>query len=328
MIAALSLAPGLVSGCGTTAPDRTSVLTPITGHGLPAARAAMERGDIAGAIAEAQRHTKAQPKDPIGHYTLGTLLSKTGDWPAAKTAFEECLALNARHGPAHNNLGLVKLRLRLFAEAAGSFRQAARVMTTDPGPLVNLAAALSARGDYQTAVETYEEAVMRAPQSPELRLGLATAMARAHQRAEAMEEYRRLLEDKAAGERFGAEIALGMSTVLRQLAKYDEAIKHADRAVALAPKNPHTLLAAALVRDYKGDHSGAEAHYKRALSAAENNLDVMYNFAVFLEERGRKADAMQMFERYVGLCKEQSARCGHVRGRLKRLAAPPKQTAP
>jgi len=291
----------------------------------------MESGDIAGAIAAAERHTQTHPQDPRGFYTLGTLLSRTGDWEGAQTALVECVSMSAGHGAAHNNLGLVRMQLREYQKASASFSRAAKLLKRDPGPLVNLAAALAFRGAHGAAVDAYDEAIMRAPNNPELRVAAATAMARANQTAEALATFKSLAADKAATEKYALQIEVGLATVLRQLGRFDIALKHADKAVTLGPKNAQALLAAGLVRDYKGDHKGAEAHYKRALAASANNLDVMYNYAVFLEEQGRTDDAKDMLGKYVELCTEESARCGHARGRLKRLGkpkSPPLQTAP
>lgn len=318
----------MFAGCATSSTASVKKEEPaavLSGDGLPGAKALLDEGNIAAAIALAEQHTQDQPEDDAGFYTLGTLLSATGDWESAMSALEGCIALNPRHGAAHNNLGLIRLARRDLEPALVALDRATQLLPDDSAPWVNLAAVHTARGAYGRAAEALEEAVGRAPDESQIRLELAGALARAGQRGQALATYRSL--DGLLTATQTVERALGEATVLRQMGRHEEARARADEAMKAAPTDELVLIAAALARDVTGDDAGAEKLYKRALEADPAALDALYNYGSFLEERGRKGEAKALFERYLKLNTQPSARRGHVLGRLKRLTPVPGGTA-
>ena len=315
---------GLALGCVTTGSNSGPVDAPKrSGMGLPEARALFEKGDVTGAITSAEMHIEQKPKDWRGHYTLGTLLLITGDHAGALDAMEEAILQAPDEGVVHNNLGLVCMRLGKLDRAVVALRHASHLMPRDADPLVNLGAAYTRKGAFHYGIQAYEDALALAPEHVLGRLGYANALAKAGSRAQALAEYRDL-EKSASMKTHTLEIHVGMSTVLRQMGRFTDSLGHADKAVELGPKNALALLAAAMVRDYKGDHDGASGFYDRARLAAPDHLDVLYNYGVFLAERKRKTDAEEMFERYLELNPGNPFQRNDVKQRLEQLRSPKK----
>ena len=265
------------------------------GQGLPEAQAKLNAGDVAGALAIAVAHTRRHPKDARGLYTLGTLLSMTGDWKGAQSALKRCVAVDPRHGPAYNNLGLAAVELGRLDEAKHAFRRAAALLPSRAEPWVNLGAVLLRDGAGMAASEAYEQAMIRAPGDLRARLGLANALSQAGKRDRAVAEYQEVL--RTAPRELEAHI--GLSITLRHLERYREAIQAADAAVRIAPTNPLALLAAALGRELADDNAGADQFYRRALTAGPKHVPTLYNYSVFLERQKRYREAILVCERYL-----------------------------
>ena len=115
----------------------------------------------------------------------------------AETLLREALTADLYHGPAHNNLGVLYLKMsppRLY-EAASEFEWARKLMPGHPDPRVNLAMTLEKAGRTDDALETYETAMEVYP-------GYLPAM-----QAIASLQLRRGTPDERTG-RFLSEIAL------------------------------------------------------------------------------------------------------------------------
>ena len=289
-----------------------------TGGGLPAAAKLFKDGDLPAALESAESHVTANPSDPAGYYTLGTLQLISGELDAARTALLKCLELDAGHGAALNNLGLVELKAHSYADAADAFRRAGKLRRNDPEPMINLGAALVMKGSIQGAVVAYEEALIRSPRNQAARLGLANALSHTGRPQDAVHEYKEILKK----EKDLLDAHIGLSTVLRHMNRLRQARQHADRALQLAPKNPVALLAAARIREEQKDFKNAEGFYKKALESAPTHLDILYNYGTFLEARGRKADAKATFEAYLKTARPGTARTRHVKAGLERLSKP------
>lgn len=306
----------LAAACGTTGRD---VKEGPSGFGLPEARVRLEDGDLAGAMTLTAKYTSEHPDDARGFYTLGTLLSMTGEWADARIAFERCVSLDGYNGAAWNNLGLVDMALHETERSLERFRRAADAMPADALPLRNFATAATRLGHFQDAVEALEDAAARAPGDRKVQLELAYAYARASKRDEAGAAFSELLRTNESD----AAAHAGLANVLRQKGDLEGALPHADRAVGLAPGDPVVLLVGALVHDFKDDAAGAEALYKRAVEAGPTNLDVLYNYGMFLEQKQRPTEAVAQYRRYAELAGPDEAALQDVKKRIERLAAAP-----
>jgi tetratricopeptide (TPR) repeat protein len=79
----------------------------------------------------------------------------------AEKLLRAALTADLYHGPAHNNLGVLYLKMdppKLY-EAASEFEWARKLMPGHPDPRVNLALALETAGRTDDAMSTYETAM-------------------------------------------------------------------------------------------------------------------------------------------------------------------------
>ena len=88
-----------------------------------------------------------------------------------------------------------------------------------------------------------------------------------------------------------------LGVTLQLEAKYDEALRAFDQAVALDPKNPeyHANRGALLLA--KGDARGAQESLREALKIQPNHTLALYNLGVALALEGKPAEALPFLER-------------------------------
>lgn len=99
----------------------------------------------------------------------------------AESLLREALTADLYHGPAHNNLGVLYLKMdppRLY-EAASEFEWARKLMPGHPDPRVNLALALETAGRFGDALTTYETAMEVYPNYLPAMQGIASLQLRA-----------------------------------------------------------------------------------------------------------------------------------------------------
>lgn len=87
------------------------------------------RGDLAGAIAEAERALRERPSDFVLHDLLGVLLARSGDERKAAAAFDRALELAPDNADILERLGAVRHRLGDRMAARAAFE---RVLVLDP----------------------------------------------------------------------------------------------------------------------------------------------------------------------------------------------------
>jgi len=73
----------------------------------------------------------------------------------AEKLLREALTADLYHGPAHNNLGVLYLKVGKLYEAAGEFEWAGKLMPGHPDPRMNLALTLESAGRIDDAMDMY-----------------------------------------------------------------------------------------------------------------------------------------------------------------------------
>lgn len=77
----------------------------------------------------------------------------------AEALLREALTADLYHGPAHNNLGVIRLAQGDLYGAASEFEWARRLMPGHPDPRLNLGLALERAGKIDDAIEAYSVAL-------------------------------------------------------------------------------------------------------------------------------------------------------------------------
>ena len=139
----------------------TAVVVPVTaggiggGGGCAASDASRGAGPYQSQSEGGRDNARAQR---LTHEAAALLDTKP---QRAEALLREALTADLYHGPAHNNLGVLYLKMsppKLY-EAAGEFEWARKLMPGHPDPRVNLAMTLERAGRTDDALETYETAM-------------------------------------------------------------------------------------------------------------------------------------------------------------------------
>ena len=159
--------------------------------------AALER-QHAGDVEAAERVYRGLVDDGLAgaevHNNLGLLSLVADRLEAAAGAFEQAIAIDARHSKARNNLGVVRMRQGRAVEAAALFRAAVGSDASNVDAWVNLALALDAVGDAAEARRTLLAALEIDGRYAPAHYNLGRLFELAGDRQRAVAHYRRFLE--------------------------------------------------------------------------------------------------------------------------------------
>lgn len=108
---------------------------------------------------------KIAPQDPTVHYYLGIAYHRKGMKDNAITEFKKALSLRSDYAEAHNNLGTVYMEMGLWDNAIESFKNALSNMLyeTPDKALFNMGMAYYGKGDYEKAINSYQDAKRTKP---------------------------------------------------------------------------------------------------------------------------------------------------------------------
>jgi type IV pilus assembly protein PilF len=97
-----------------------------------------------------------------------------------------------------------------------------------------------------------------------------------------------------------ARIRLDLATAYYSDNRFDDALAEVRLALDAAPDNPQALNLRALIASALGDDVQAIDNFKRALSLAPNDTDVLHNYGWYLCQRGNYVEADAQFQRVLG----------------------------
>jgi putative PEP-CTERM system TPR-repeat lipoprotein len=177
--------------------------TPDTLLRLMSAMGNLEGGKAA--IQLAEQWMKTHPNDARTQRALAEGYARTGNFAAAKKAYEGLLKITPDDGPALNNLANVLLRLKDPAAVAVA-EQAVAKFPGNANVIDTLGWALFQAGQTDRALQLLRDARLRDPAHPEIRFHLATVLAQTGRKTEAREELEAALKGGQSFES-GAEAA-------------------------------------------------------------------------------------------------------------------------
>ena len=158
----------------------------------------------------------------------------------------------------------------------------------DPRPYL-WRAEIDFRSDHPNVnmINDFREALKRDSKLARARFGLAEALRKEHQNAEADVEYKTYLAlrpDDPAG-------YLGAGRNALEIGDTDAALRFLERAVALDPKNAETYKVKADLALRQGDDKSALAQLDQAIRLDPSELDVHYSRGMVLKRLGRLDEA-------------------------------------
>jgi serine/threonine-protein kinase len=137
------------------------------------------------------------------------------------------------------------------------------------------------------------------PTSPEAHIALGTVSAAMERGWSAAERhFQRALEHAPGNVTAHSWYAY---TVLLPLGRFDEADEHMERALALDPLDPVTVLSVANLLFWAGDYDTSFARYRDALELDPNFAQTRWNLAYTEEFAGRAGEALADYRRAVAL---------------------------
>jgi len=95
-------------------------------------------------------------------------LIEAGNLNEAEKVLKKALEADLFHGPAHNNLGVVYQRQKMYYKAAWEFQYATKLMPFSPEPRNNLGLVYERVGRLKEAESWYDQAISLQPDNPEM----------------------------------------------------------------------------------------------------------------------------------------------------------------
>lgn len=157
-------------------------------------RAMSTQDDQSPALRVAEQWIKKYPGDVSVHKVLADGYARTGNFQAARAAYETALKLFPTDAESLNNLANVQTRLKDPA----AVKTAETALKHAPGNAVvidTLGWALFQNGQSERALQVLRDARLRQPGNQEIRFHLASVLAQSGRQAEAKEELRAALAD-------------------------------------------------------------------------------------------------------------------------------------
>lgn len=150
---------------------------------------------------------KSHPQDVQVQGALANAYARSGNFSAARSAYELLLKMNPKDGAAMNNLANVLMALN----DPGAVPMAERAVAQSPtsaSAIDTLAWALHNKGQTDRALQLLRDARLRASDNPEIRYHLAVVLAKTGRKGEAREELNAALKHGPVFESFSNASAL------------------------------------------------------------------------------------------------------------------------
>ena len=289
------------------------------------AQVQLKAGNKKDALVTLRKLVEVEPQSPEAHYLLGAVQVNQKETEAARSNLQQALELQADYPAAQLLLGRLSIAdpddaaalgiatdlLKAHPDAAYGDEltgdvSAARKAYQQAADAYALAyskasSALLAQKLYQTRVQLGEtEAAHEAlrqwlaehPEDVPPRSLLAQALLNTNQQAEAIEEYRKLLEydpDNVS--------ALNNLAWLYQEENNPEGIKYAERAYELVPNRPEVIDTLGWLLVQNGETNRGLVLLQEAATKAPHIPDIRYHMAAALEKAGRRDDARKELDR-------------------------------
>jgi tetratricopeptide (TPR) repeat protein len=284
------------------------------------ARVALARDRQAEALDSlATARSRGYPEPEIARL-MAILLARTGQVDSAEPLLRRILRGSSRPEPeVARELARIDLEAFRLDSAAVVLERWKRDAPRDATPYLWQIEIDRRKGtEPHVTVARYREALKRAPDRDDVRLGLAEALRAAHRPAEAAREYSAFL----ARHPVAAAAYLGLGRTEADQGKDDAAIRALDRALALAPDDPQALGERAALALRCGDLDGALARLDRAIARAPRDAELRYRRTLVLARLGLP-DQARRDQAEVDRLRRDQAEVNALHDRLIRAPANP-----
>ena len=116
----------------------------------------LKQGDLSAALADLNHAIKLDPESPIAYRSRGKLRSQMGDYTGARLDFDRALAFDPQDLFSYVARGNVRVSLNNYSEAIADFSQAISIDPREPAAYIHRAQIYIKLEEFQRASEDYQ----------------------------------------------------------------------------------------------------------------------------------------------------------------------------
>lgn len=256
--------------------------------------AAIKAGDWNAARASFESAIKKNPKQADAHYYLGLVMDKTGDRPSAEKHYRDALNLQPDLQEAAENLTAIYVETQKYDDAIAVAKGVLSRNAKNADMQLNLASALSGKGDVDGASKAFDEALKLSPNDARFYLAYAHHLSAAKKNDEAIAKLKQA--QRVAGDDAAMLGTIGFE--LRTARAVPECIAAFDRAIAIKD-NADFRTNRALCKYAAKDKAGAMTDLQTATQKEPTFAPAHYWLGSWLHEDGKFAEASAEYDAYL-----------------------------
>ena len=267
---------------------------PSTSDDVTKGTAAIKSGDWNGARAAFEAALKKNPKQADAHYYLGLVMDKTGDRVAAEKSYKTAIELQPDLQEAAENLTAIYVETQKFDEAIAIAKKALARNSKNAEMQLNLAVALSGKGDVDAATKAFDDAVKLAPNDARFFLAYAQHLTSAKKNDDAVAKLKQA--QRVAGDDPALLGSIGFE--LRTARAVPECIAAFDKAISLKD-NADFRTNRAMCKLAAKDKPGAVADFTAATQKDPGFAPAHYWLGSMHHDDGKFPEAIAEYEAYL-----------------------------
>ena len=286
--------------------------------------ASVKAGDWSAARAYFEAAIKKNPKQADAHYYLGLVMDKTGDRGAAEKSYRTALELQPDLQEAAENLTAILIETQKFDDAVVLAKKALARNAKNAEMQLNLAIALSGKGDVDGATKAFDGAVKLAPNDPRFYLAYAQHLGAAKKNDEAIGKLKEAM-------RVAGDDAVMLGTIggeLRTARDVPDCIAAFDKAIAIKD-NADFRTNRAMCKLAAKDKPGAVTDLQAATTKDPAFAPAHYWLGSILHDDGKFAEAIAEYDAYLKAApKGPMAKKAEEKSKLAKDKKKPEKPAP
>ena len=241
--------------------------------------------------------TKQFPNHNISWKVLSEIHIKSGKMDSALIAIQKAVKINPKDAEAHNNMGLIYFKLKLFEKAIKSSKKAIELKPDFVNAHNNLGIILQKIEKFEQAEFRFKKAIELNSDYAEAHYNLGTSSQRLGKLDKAEESYKKVIELKANF----VEAHYNLGIIFQRLGKLIEAEACYKKVIELKPNFVEAHYNLGIISQRLGKLIEAEACYKKVIEL-KPNFEVTYNnLGNTVKELGKLVEAEMYYKKAIEL---------------------------
>lgn len=278
-----------------TAPPASStaepVAAPTNSDDVKKGLAAMKSGDYNAARAAFESAIAKNPKQADAHFYLATMMEKTGDKAAAEAGYKRALDAQPDFPDAALNLMALYIEGKKYDDAIGLAKKLLEKNQKDPMLRFNYATALAGKGQQDDARREFDQALKLAPNNAELYVSYAHQLIEWKKNDAAITRLKQA-EGIAAG---NAGMLATISVEYKNIRAFPECIAVLDKAIA-AKDDAEIRMLRGVCKLGQKDLPGATGDFQAAVEKDPSRPEYHYTFGNALADGGKLKEAIDQWD--------------------------------